>query len=306
MTEHSEDGVTARSWAWVGTRAGESCWPRIAARLSAAGLCVALLGLLSGCEGLDVLAPSMEDIVNENPFHHEETNLTPEALADRMKEIDTLYAEPRYFEKVNHSYGVCLQSISHQNDYGALWRGARACAWVALEESRPHSERRDYALKGIAIGKAAVDKASTSAESHYYLALCLAAYADMKQSASKEFLQRISYHAKMARELDPKLDFCGPQRILGRLMVDTEDYPLYAVGTAAEGLALLKEATAMCPEFGENHLVYAKALQKDDEYDQAREQLETLLTLPKPPDHSAEHEAWLKEATQLLTSLQGK
>ena len=48
------------------------------------------------------------------------------------------------------------------------------------------------------------------------------------------------------------------------------DQRVDAVGTVEEGLAMLQRATEQCPDFAENHLAYAKALVKDEQYAEAR------------------------------------
>ena len=45
-----------------------------------------------------------------------------------MKSIDEHYVEPRTPAKVEYSLETALASISRANDFGALWRAARACA----------------------------------------------------------------------------------------------------------------------------------------------------------------------------------
>ena len=56
-----------------------------------------------GCGGIDAYAPEMDDIVGPSQLKYEETDLTPTALADRMREIDDAYAEPRSPAKVSLS-----------------------------------------------------------------------------------------------------------------------------------------------------------------------------------------------------------
>jgi hypothetical protein len=258
----------------------------------------------AGCRGIDVLAPQIPEIVGD-PFHYEVKNLSAAQLEEGMKAIDLNYQEPRSLAKVNHSYADCLQYISKENDYAALWRGARACAWIALNESLPRSERKKYAMDGVKIGREAVLKTSAKAEPHYYLALCMGAFSDISGSATREWVREIAYHTKMALELDERFDNCGPHRVLGQLMVKTDEYPTYAVGTLEQGLIHLQKATVLCPDYGENHLVYAKALRLDNQVDQARAELEKVVASPKPRDRSAEHQAWLEDANRLLTDIQG-
>ena len=266
---------------------------------------------LAGCGGLDLLAPSMEDIVDRNRLHFEETDLAPSVLENRMKEIDDAYSEPRTPAKVEYSYETCVHSITRVNSYAALWRGARACAW--LSENHPDRSRKDeFALKGIAMGKEAVKKisaikdASSRPEPDYYLALCIANWADLHHPPASETLRRMKELMSMALQFDENYDYAGPHRFLGQLMVKTDPFPTYAVGSLKEGLEHLKKATLLFPDYGENHLIYAEALKEDGKNDLARAELEKVIASARPQDRSTEHDAWLTRANEMLQDLQGK
>jgi len=261
---------------------------------------------LAGCHS-DILVPDLEDLVEPGKLAYESQDLTAGALKGRMEEIDDLFAEPRTYAKALASYELCLHSISSVNQYGALWRGARAAAWIGMQDSVPHGRRQRSALNGMAFGREAVKKAGQSVESFYYLGLSLAALADSKRDASTKLLRQIKQRMAIADALDPTYDNCGPSRFLGKFFVKTEGYPFrYAMGTMDEGLAKLKAASEGCPDYAGNHLAYAQALVEDEQYDEARVELEKVLTSATPPDHAAEHHQWLLAAQELLADTHGK
>jgi len=277
-------------------------------------LCVYARGVLSalviagmlGCHG-DVLAPKLEDLVEPGKLAYESHDLSAGALHRRMEEIDDLFAETRTYAKALASYELCLQSISSVNQYGALWRGARAASWIGMQRSVPHGLRQRFALNGISFGREAVKKDSTSVESFYYLAFSLAALADSKRDASPKLLREIKARMAFAEALDVTYDNCGPSRFLGQFFVKTEGYPFrYAMGTMDQGLAKLKAASEGCPEYAENHLAYARALVEDEQYEEARLELEKVLASVTPQDRSTEHHEWLLAAQELLTETHGK
>jgi len=268
----------------------------------------AMMGL-SGCKaGMhpDDFRIEIKDIVEPHNVDYTRTDLTPQALEERMKEADRNFLEPRTYGKVYLSYEICMDSISERNGYEALWRASRACAWIARNKNEDRSRRLHFAGKGIGIGEEATRRSSTKPEAHYYYAMCMGAMADLTRDPSKDFLREMRDAMAIALKLNEKVDSCGPHRFLGNLYVETSEYPSWALGTMEEGLAHLKRATEVCPEFGENHLAYATALIEAGDIAQARAELEKVETCPKPKDHSTEHDEWLTSAAVLLADLQGK
>lgn len=273
----------------------------------ALGLAMVLALATGGCKGLespeDLEVVDFESVLDPRHLKYEPVDLTPQALEDRMKEADQFYAEPRSFGKVLASLETCMKSISEVNHYEALWRGARACAWIALEEKEPAERRREYADKGIRIGREAIRRASARVESHYFYALCLGARSNLNREASRDTLHLMRDEMKIAQALDEKFDFCGPHRFLGELYIKTDPYPTYGVGSLEQGFTHLKRAVELCPDYGENHLVYATALADDGQTEQARVELSQVMKCPTPRDRSAEHDAWLTRATALLSEM---
>lgn len=269
---------------------------------------VGLLGFLGlpGCHR-DILVPDLEDLVEPGKLVYDSPDLSAGALKGRMEEVDDLFAEPRSYAKVLASYELCLQSISPVNQYGALWRGARAASWIGMDPSVPHPLRQRFALNGIAFGRESVKRDSRRVEPFYYLARSLAALAASKNEASPKLLREIKARMAIAEALDPTYDACGPSRFLGRFFVETDGYPLrYAMGSIDQGLVKLKAASEGCPEYAGNHLTYARALVEDEQYEEARVELEKVLTSATPPDRSTEHHQWLVAAQELLTATRGK
>lgn len=264
--------------------------------------CLALL-IVAGCSSAEGLV-ELEDVMERNQLKYEVAQLSKAALEKRMKEIDDAYAEPRTPASVNLSLETSSLSISQENGYGALWRGARACAWLA-RHAVSRAQKEDYAFKGIAFGREAVKRASTLAESYYYLALNEGILLEMRDYSLRRFARDMKGHLLMARSLDPGLDHCGPQRALGRLMVKTRKFPSYGTGDYQGGIRQLEEARERCPTFGANHLELAEALIEGGEHARARAVLNEMVDLPHPPDHSADHQRWLARASELLSDLPG-
>lgn len=267
---------------------------------------VIAFGGFFGCQTPQIVQDAFPapKIYEGRTLDYEEAQLSEISARKRIEEIDQQFAEPRTRGRVRLSQETAQYSISRESNYGSLWRGARACAWLAGDAGSP-TERRDCALDGITWGKAAVEKDSTSAESYYYLAINYLHLFDLQFRREPALARRIEENLKMARSLDPHVDNCGPSRALGFITIKMVDQPLLSFGSRSEGIFYLKEATQTCNGFGKNYLVLAKALIEIEDYAGARAALDTLVSLPSPHDHTVDHQKWLAEASHLLTDLPG-
>lgn len=264
----------------------------------------ASLAGLAGCGIQDAVDP--EPILDPHLLTYERANLTASRLEGRMNEIDKAFEEPRSPGSVLLSYEKSQSSISQVNNYDALWRGTRACAWLAMNEPE-RSRREKFAQEGIKMGTTAAQKLSNRVESYYYLALCQEALVDLRGiTLSAGLLTEIEKNLSLAIALDEAFDHCGPHRQLANLQVRVERFPLFGIGGIDDALEHLKKSTEVCPEYGENHLAYAQALAHAEKYDLARTELEEVMSSRIPKDRSSEHEGWLTKANELLIDLQGK
>ena len=272
-------------------------------QLVAAGVSWLIVLAFAGCKEVDGLV-QLEDMLERKHLKYETAQLSKAGLAKRMKEIDDTYAEPRTWAKVELSLETSSLSISPEDGYASLWRGARACAWLSLNAPTRAEEHR-FAYLGIAWGREAVKRDSTSAQSYYYLALSEGRLLELRDYKLRKFAQDMKGHLLMAGQIDPRVDFCGPKRALGRLLVLSRKQPNFSIGNFAEGLAYLEEARRDCPTFGENYLALAEAMIDGGELERARTLLNQMVDMPGPPDHSADHQHWLAKASDLLNDLPG-
>jgi hypothetical protein len=106
-------------------------------------------------------------------------------------------------------------------------------------------------------------------------------------------------------EIDERFDRAGAHRFLGLLYLETESYPLIALGTLDDAFVHLERACELFTNAGDNHLALARALIEDEEEDVAREHLQRVLGSPVPEDQTVEHSEWVAEAGTLLREHQG-
>ena len=266
--------------------------------LATAAIALALLG--SGCaynEAKAVSGVEPKPALNVAP-------LPVTILKERIDEIDQSYAEPRTIYRVSHSLGTSKDSVSPGNNYQSLWRGVRACAWLAVNHQNP-AEKKKYALEGIYLGREARQKTSVQAEAYYYSAICIGALLETIKEPRSKLLREMKYCLEVAHELDGTHDHGGPARVLGTLIVGASDYDFagFSVGSLEEGIATLEAACSKAPMFGENWLLLAKALADAEEYQRALAAIEKVFAAEIPPDYSVEHKNWLIQAQTLKSEI---
>ena len=260
----------------------------------------AVIFLVTGCayhEAKHVSGTEPEANLNETP-------LPAAILEERIGEIDKSYEEPRTIYRVAHSLGTSKDSVSSGNNYQSLWRGVRACSWLAMNHENPE-EKKKYAREGVYLGRKARQRTSLQPEAYYYSALCIGALLEVMKEPSSKLLREMKYCLEVAHELDGACDHGGPARVLGTLIVEAADYDFvgWSVGSLEEGITTLEAACGKDPTFGENWLLLAKALAKAEEYQRALTAIDKIFTCEIPPDYSVEHKEWLIQAQNLKSEI---
>lgn len=261
---------------------------------------IALVVLMPGCASYEAIHVSgVEPEANLN-----ESTLPAAILENRIDEIDQSYAEPRTIYRVSHSLGTSKDSVSSGNNYQSLWRGVRACSWLALNHQKPE-EKKKFALEGVYLGREARQKTSLQAEAFYYSALCIGALLDTVKEPSTKLLREMKYCLEVAHELDGTYDHGGPARVLGTLIVETADYEFvgYSLGSLEEGIAILDTACGKAPKFAENWLLLAKALADAGENQRALAAIDKIFACEIPSDYSVEHKEWIIQAQNLKSGI---
>lgn len=266
--------------------------------LAMSAVVLALLG--TGCASYEAMAVSGADpipVLNVSP-------LPVTILEERINEIDESYSEPRTIYRVSHSLGTSKDSVSPGNNFQSLWRGVRACAWLALNHEKP-SEKKKFALEGVYLGRKARQKTSVQVEAYYYSAICIGALLEAVKEPSSKLLREMKYCLEVAHELDGAHDHGGPARVLGTLIVEASDYDFagFSVGSLEEGIATLETACGKAPKFAENWLLLAKALASAEEYQRALAAIDKVFAAETPADYSVEHKNWMVQAQTLKSEI---
>ncbi len=149
----------------------------------------------------------------------------------------------------------------------------RACFELA-ECATNRTQRAEIATQGIAACREAIGRSSNSAPGHYYLGLNLGELARTKGLTALSLVSTMRKEFDLARSIDPRIDYAGPDRNLGQLYRDAP--ALLSVGNRYEAERRLQSAVALAPDFPDNHLELIEGYIKWGELENARRQLSAL------------------------------
>jgi tetratricopeptide (TPR) repeat protein len=187
------------------------------------------------------------------------------------------------------------------DQFDAQIKAATALAWLA-EHAPEVPFRKQAAQHGIAIAKHARQLDPQRVEGHYWYALNVGLLADVDRDYGLSAVDEMVAALKIAIDLDPAYDHAGPLRLLGLLHLRAPAPPI-SVGSKRKAQQLFQRATEVQPQFPENYLYLAEAQRDLSRIDDARANLQKLLSLPVPAGYEEPAAHWHARARELLESL---
>jgi tetratricopeptide (TPR) repeat protein len=188
-------------------------------------------------------------------------------------------------------------------DYDALWRAARACAWLA-DDFSDKKTRESFAHHGIGYAKAAVALEPHRVEGHYYLGINAGLSATTKTFGAVKLVPEVRDEAKAAAKYDEAFDHAGPLRVLGSVFAKAPPWPA-SIGDNEEGQKWLSRAVKTAPDYPENHLLYGDALADDNKMLEAAREYKQVLDAPCADGYPHRLTRWKKTALDSLNKIGG-
>ncbi len=226
----------------------------------------------------------------------------PNTVTDLNKYIDDQYKQQRA-DAIENSLVAADKALALDNNYETLWRGARAAAWLADELP---DRREQYAQRGVGYAEKAIALDPKRVEGQYYYGINLGQVAQKKGiGGGRELVPKVLDAGKAAAAIDPAFDFGGPLRLVGALRAQAPEPPK-SVGDLDDGLDNLKQALKLAPGYPLNHLLYADALLKNKNFDQAESEYNAVRNAPPAPQWAARLEKWKKQAEEGLIHVRNK
>lgn len=164
--------------------------------------------------------------------------------------------------------------LADTNSTEAAWQLGRAC-FDRAELATNDTQRATLAVEGIGACRPLVTRETKLAAAHYYLSMNLGQLARTKMLGALPLVDEMERHFKLARELDAKLDFAGPDRCLGLLYRDAPGWPA-SVGSKSKARTHLTKAVEVAPDFPDNRLNLLESALKWNDKKTVQRELDAL------------------------------
>jgi tetratricopeptide (TPR) repeat protein len=176
------------------------------------------------------------------------------------------------------------------------WRQARVCQLMTAKVAGKE-QRMALAHEGMSHARRALALFPKRVEPHYYLALNMGRLAEADRRLS--LIKPMVASAKRALAIDPVYDRAGAWVFLGKVLLTAPAWPV-SVGDTEKALLALKQAVRIAPRNALARLFLAQALAAEEEYAEAKVQLERVRTLPLSARWRDEADKVLREVDRAL------
>lgn len=261
---------------------------RISQNAGKAGLCLAVLSLLfaaTSCRREPATA------LDESPSR---------PAADVIAEVDRLYVGRGELTKVRQGLIALRHSqATEAGNYDLAWRLAKFNYY--LGSHTPHDAERDKAFRdGIEAGKLAVKLQDGKADGHFWLGANYGGSAKASTFPVPSQIDDIKHEMETVIKLDEGFQAGSAYMVLGQVYLES---PRLLGGDTQKAIEYFQKGL----KFGPNnallrwHLAqaYVDANRKED----ARKEIDTLLTMKVDPGYEPEHKEALEKSRKLAENL---
>lgn len=207
---------------------------------------------------------------------------------------DKLYDGREQLDSVRRSLELLAEAA---DDYGALWRTARARFFLG-QEARDKGKARSHHLAGVDAGRRAVRASRAGVEGHFWLGVNMALLAQLERPlGALRLALEARRELKHAVQLDAAYHGAGPLRVLARL---ESRLPRLLGGGRKLARAHFEEAIRLAPSNTVTRIYFAELLMECGESERARAELEALLSFPFDPAWAFEIKRDRKRAEEIM------
>jgi tetratricopeptide (TPR) repeat protein len=220
--------------------------------------------------------------------------------AQEAADPDRLYTDREKLSSALEASAIWETRLTkNPRDFESAWKLARNCYWLGGHV--PENDRRKQYERGIDAAMKAIELEPNRPEGHFWLA------ADMGAMAEGFGLRNgIKYRGPIKNELETvlKIDAGFQQgsadRALGRWYLRV---PRLFGGSKDKSVEHLKKSLSYAPESSATHFFLAETYLEMDKKEDAKRELQTVLSVPLHPEWTPEDKEFKQKAAALLKKL---
>jgi len=197
--------------------------------------------------------------------------------------------------------------LNNTNDVETALKFAKSCFELG-EFATNSAQRASLANEGIEVCKEIIKTNSLNAEAHYWLAMNYAQLSRTKGWGALKIVNEMEKEYLKAIEINPRIDYAGPHRLLGLLYRDAPGWPI-SIGSKTKARHHLEQAVKLAPEFPDNQIFLIESYLKWSEKKLAEEQYKKALPLiesARAVFHGKEWEASWDDWNNRLKKIESK
>lgn len=196
---------------------------------------------------------------------------------DPLQQADHHFTFGENTERDKQSLALIEQAIvSNSADYQWLWRAARGYYHVGEEAAK--NEKQAYFQKGINVAQRAVAAEPNAVEGHFWLAANYGGYSEQIGALKAlQTVKKIRAEMETVLKLNDRYQDAGAYLALGEM---DKELPRIVGGNLSRAITRLETGLKIAPHNLEIKLALAEAYNEDGRKEDARRQLQEILSRP--------------------------
>ncbi|HEY7189253.1 MAG TPA: TRAP transporter TatT component family protein [Vicinamibacterales bacterium] len=220
--------------------------------------------------------------------------------AQEAADPDRLYADRAKLSSALEAASIWEARLAkNPRDFESAWKLARNCYWLGGHVAE--DQRRKQFERGMDAAMKAIELQPNRPEGHFWLAADMGAMAEgFGLRAGIKYRGPIKKELETVLMLDAGFQQGSADRALGRWYLRV---PRLFGGSKDKSVEYLKKSLTYAPESSATHFFLAETYLEMDRKDDAKRELQTVLSVPLHPEWTPEDKEFKEKAAALLKKL---
>jgi len=224
----------------------------------------------------------------------------PSVPPNPYHEADSLFTFGESTERDKQSLVVIERALNAgTNDYQWFWRAARCYYYVGEDAS--NGEKMGYFQKGISIAQRAVATDPNAVEGHFWLAANYGGFSEQTgMLKALQTVKKIRSEMETVLRLNDRYQDGGAYLALGEM---DKELPRIVGGNLTRAITRLEQGLKVAPQNLEIKLAMAEAYLEDGRQEDAKRQLQEIISHPVNPSRAKSERDVQEKARKMLAKL---